>query len=151
MAARVFGDFLNVVLPGKPRAAAILVANERTRLALPKKLQDAAILLVENGVDLSVWESGAATDAPALDDGTMHVVFMGRLVDWKAVDLLLLAFEQARTKAAIRVTALAATPSAIKPSNRACGPTRCARQARSSSRAGCRRATARSNFASAMP
>jgi glycosyltransferase involved in cell wall biosynthesis len=65
---------------------------------------------VENGVDLSVWESGAATDAPALDDGTMHVVFMGRLVDWKAVDLLLLAFEQARTKAAISLTILGDGP-----------------------------------------
>ncbi len=108
--ARAFSDILNVVFPGKPRAAAILVANERTREALPAKLRSRAILLVENGVDLSVWEKGLATATARAEGGTMHVVFMGRLVDWKAVDLLLLAFDQARGEADISLTILGDGP-----------------------------------------
>lgn len=108
--ARTFSDLLNVAIPGKPKAAAILVANERTRAALPSKLRSRAILLVENGVDLAVWDKGRSAEAARADDGTMHIAFMGRLVDWKAVDLLLLAFDQARKKAAVSLTILGDGP-----------------------------------------
>lgn len=113
-AARLFSDFLNVIFPGKLKAAAILVANERTREALPAKLRSSAIVLVENGVDLSVWEKGSAAEAARTGGGAMHVVFMGRLVDWKAVDLLLLAFDQARKKADISLTILGDGPCGIE-------------------------------------
>ena len=58
--------------------------------------------LVENGVDLDVWRSlpSAPSDAPA--DLTTFV-FMGRLVGWKAVDLLLRAFASARGRAPMRL------------------------------------------------
>jgi glycosyltransferase involved in cell wall biosynthesis len=109
--ARAFSDFLNVIIPGKPKAAAILVANERTREALPSRLRSRAIVLVENGVDLAVWDRGQAAPTARTEDGTMHIVFMGRLIDLKAVDLLLLAFDQARQKAAISLAILGDGPS----------------------------------------
>ncbi len=109
--ARLFGDFLNLIFPGKPRAAALLVANERTREALPAKLQSRAIVLVENGVDLAVWNKGVADTTPRVEDGTMHIVFMGRLIDLKAVDLLLLAFQQACRKVPISLAILGDGPS----------------------------------------
>ncbi len=108
--ARVFGDVLNAVFPGKSRAAAILVANERTRQALPERLRRTAVELVENGVDLDVWAANAASEAIRDDSGTMHLVFMGRLVDWKAVDLLLRAFAKAREQADISLTILGDGP-----------------------------------------
>src|SRR5690606_30529458 len=40
--------------------------------------------LVENGVDLAVWR---AAPPPAGDK--VRFIFMGRLIDWKAVDILL--------------------------------------------------------------
>lgn len=109
--ARLFSEFLNVIFPGKPNAAAILVANERTREALPAKLRRRAVVLVENGVDLTVWEKGLDAKTARIEDNTMHVVFMGRLIDLKAVDLLLLAFDRARKKAAISLTILGDGPS----------------------------------------
>jgi glycosyltransferase involved in cell wall biosynthesis len=89
---------MNRLWPGKPRAAALLVANERTRDALPLGLGARARLLVENGVDLSLWR---AAPAPAPGDAPLvpRFVFMGRLVDWKAVDLLLQAFDLAAASA----------------------------------------------------
>ena len=74
---------------GEASAATLLVANERTREALPPGAKGEVITLVENGVDLDVW---LPSDRPVRDIGPVRFIFLGRLVDWKAVDLLLEAF-----------------------------------------------------------
>ena len=48
------------------------------------------IQLVENGVDFSVWRSEYTVSKEP--NPQVHFVFLGRLVDWKGVDLLLEAF-----------------------------------------------------------
>jgi glycosyltransferase involved in cell wall biosynthesis len=95
---------LNRLIPGKLRAATLLAANERTRRALPRGTRGLIVELVENGVDLSVWDSGGATDR-LCDDGVVRFLFAGRLVDWKAVDLLLEAFPRVvgRVRAALDI------------------------------------------------
>ncbi len=71
----------------------LLVANERTRAALPRGV-------CSNVVDAGGERSRpravehAAHSAERSRDSAARFVFMGRLVDWKAVDLLLLAFKQ---------------------------------------------------------
>ena len=93
---------LNVLMPGKRRAATLLVANQRTRDALPKGVCENVVELVENGVDLSLWKSPITrSDAPR--GGTVTFVFMGRLVELKGVDLLLCAFAKARSQASMRL------------------------------------------------
>jgi len=85
-----FVDLFNRVFPGKIKAETVLVANDRTKQALPAQVQGKIIELVENGVDFSVWRSeSTASKQPDLQ---VHFVFLGRLEDWKAVDLLLEAF-----------------------------------------------------------
>jgi len=95
---RAASSVLNWLVPGKRRAAVLLVANARTRAALPRGVTTRVVELVENGVDLSLWQAPAAP-LPAPDDGVTRFVFLGRLVDWKAVDLLLTAFAKARAQA----------------------------------------------------
>ncbi|MGD0892946.1 MAG: glycosyltransferase family 4 protein [Terracidiphilus sp.] len=87
---RLFANAVNTLLPGKKHANIVLVANERTRLALPSGIRGRVIELVENGIDFGIWEGGAA-DAETSDS---HFVFLGRLVDWKAVDVVIRALEQ---------------------------------------------------------
>ena len=88
--ARILATGLNAAFPGKKRAARLLVANERTRLALPGRLRDAPVeLLSENGVDTDLWRP-APTPPPA----TPTFVFVGRLVKVKAVDILIDAMAQ---------------------------------------------------------
>ena len=90
--SRVVADAGNRVLRGKPRAALLLVANERTSRALPRSLRSVRIeQLVENGVDLSLF--------PFRERGGVkrRFVFVGRMVDWKRIDLALEAL--ARTPA----------------------------------------------------
>ena len=102
-AGRASATWLNRLMPGKRRAATLLVANQRTRDALPAGVCEHVIELVENGVDLGVWRPPALPQGGASRDGVTTFVFMGRLVDWKAVDLLLHAFARARQRAPMRL------------------------------------------------
>jgi glycosyltransferase involved in cell wall biosynthesis len=94
-AARQVAVVLNWLIPGKRRAATLVVANARTRDALPVSGHPRVVELVENGVDLSVWRP--APDKPARDrNGPFEIAFAGRLVAWKAMDITLEALRLAR-------------------------------------------------------
>lgn len=83
---------LHGVMPGKRRAALLLVANDRTRQALPRGLAGEIRELAENGVDLGLWRA----PGPRRGEGAARFVFMGRLVELKAVDVLLEALARMR-------------------------------------------------------
>lgn len=95
---RYVSRLANRVFPGKYRAALLLVANERTSIALPKKNEGRVCKFPENGVDLSLWtrpDGGDAESGWSKDNHSSQpfaLLFIGRLVDWKAVDLLIDAF-----------------------------------------------------------
>jgi glycosyltransferase involved in cell wall biosynthesis len=86
--ARKGANLVNRLIPGKKLATVLLVANQRTRLALPPCVQGTVVEIAENGVDVQLWslpsESSPENDCP-------HFVFIGRLVDWKRLDLAILA------------------------------------------------------------
>jgi len=91
--SRFAGKVLNFLIPGKRRASVILVSNERTRKALPST-QAKVIQLVANAVDLKSWDA-----PPAKSEGEPpRFCFLGRLVDFKMVDLLLEAFKPVAKK-----------------------------------------------------
>lgn len=92
--ARAAGRMANRLIPGKRRAAALIVSNPRTRGALPFDDHPNVIELVENGVDLSTWSAPERPTRPK--DAPLRLVFMGRLVGWKAVDITLQALAKAR-------------------------------------------------------
>jgi len=108
---RLFANLFNTLIPGKRKASTILVANQRTKESLPKGIAGKIIEVVENGVDLSVWKPkslydslgtnylAALTETETTTTSTSSVkfVFVGRLVRWKAVDLLLKAFKYIAT------------------------------------------------------
>lgn len=103
---------LNFLMPGKRRAALLLVANERTRRALPAGTCPRVEELVENGVDLSLWTTAKTSDVASDDEANRCTtfVFMGRLIPLKCVDLLLRAFAAARHKAPVRLWVLGDGP-----------------------------------------
>lgn len=87
-----FGRFISVLVnrlfPGKKYADMLLVANERTRNVLPFTKGKRIVELVENGVDLTIF-GDYDSDSKGACDRIVRFIFIGRLVDWKAVDLLL--------------------------------------------------------------
>ena len=80
---RAFSGVMNTLLPGKRRAAVLLVANRRTRAALPAGTGRHVFELSENGVDLKQWQADSTPVAAG------NFVFVGRLVAWKALDIVL--------------------------------------------------------------
>ena len=83
---RASANLVNNIIPGKKHAGILLVANQRTRHAVPTCARGKIIEIAENGVDLSIWSLPAEqipTDTPA------RFLFVGRLVDWKRLDFVL--------------------------------------------------------------
>jgi alpha-maltose-1-phosphate synthase len=102
---RRMADFMNLIMPGKRRAAMLLVANDRTRAALPRGVCSNVVTLVENGVDLALWSVPAfSVKEPTCTPAAARFVFMGRLIELKAVDLLLLAFKRASAETPMTLT-----------------------------------------------
>jgi len=100
---RRLSSSLHALIPGKRRAALLLVANERTRQALPRSLRSHALRFCENGVDFKLWHSQAAhaeggATSQANHCQTIRMAFAGRLVDLKGVDLLLEAVARAKRR-----------------------------------------------------
>jgi glycosyltransferase involved in cell wall biosynthesis len=89
-AIRLSVDVANAFLPGKRRANVVLVANGRTRLALPSGIRGKVIELAENGVDLNLWNDQFCDS----EEEAPRFVFLGRMVDWKAVDVVIRALAQ---------------------------------------------------------
>ena len=83
----VISTAMNAMVPGKRRAAVLIVANGRTEAALPRGSSSIVVELVENGVDSDVFQF--RPDSPIGEPNTLRIAFLGRLVDWKFVDLLL--------------------------------------------------------------
>lgn len=90
---RGFSSLLNLTFAGKRHARLLLVANARTRKALPPGSSSCVVDLVENGVDFTVWRRG---EIPATQNHQLRLVFVGRLVDWKAVEIVIEAIQQLR-------------------------------------------------------
>lgn len=108
---RTSAAWLNTLMPGKKRAALLLVANSRTYDALPVGVCARVEQLAENGVDLHLWHARAAFDVtasggepvPVVDTSVTRFAFVGRLLSLKAVDLLLEAFAIASAQAPMRL------------------------------------------------
>jgi glycosyltransferase involved in cell wall biosynthesis len=88
---RGLASFLNLVFPGKRRARLLLVANARTRNALPHGIKSCVIDLVENGVDFAVWRRSKIRAATGRQ---VRLIFVGRLVDWKAIEIVFEAIKR---------------------------------------------------------
>ena len=91
--ARGLSHLAHRVIPGKRKAARILVSNPRTRNALPRGACKDIAELVENGVDLELFSARTRRDRDP--EAPCRFVYLGRLVDWKGVDILLDAFARA--------------------------------------------------------
>lgn len=95
---RKVADWMHLAFPGKLRADTILVANERTRRALPSGVTGRVEVMIENGIDGSLW---SARSRPP--DAVPRFVFIGRLIDLKGVDLLLRGFARPARELACRL------------------------------------------------
>jgi len=88
-ATRRAAGWLHRFIPGKLRAAALIVANQQTRDALPSGVTGRIHVLRESGVDLVRWRPEQREITPG---GPVSFIFCSRFVDWKGIALLVRAF-----------------------------------------------------------
>ena len=88
---RAIGNLFNLLIPGKRLARLILVANARTKNALPTGVRGQVVELVENGVDFHIWQKSVSAK---IAGAPIRFVFIGRLIDWKAVEIVLEALHR---------------------------------------------------------
>jgi glycosyltransferase involved in cell wall biosynthesis len=72
--------------PRQRLARFILVANHRTQQALPIGIKGQVVEMVENGVDFNIWRTKTYTNLPG---PTVRFIFIGRLIDWKALEIVI--------------------------------------------------------------
>ena len=89
--ARRFANLIHIFLPGKRKAQAIIVANERTFKVLPKTQCKNFFTLVENGVDIQLFNPNTQKYSNNLECSEIRFIYLGRLIYWKRVDIILLA------------------------------------------------------------
>ena len=79
---RWLANLVNILLPGKRRAAVVLVAKQRTRSALPA-LGRPAVSSISSKMALifSIWRQRSTRNYTS---DTVRFVFMGRLIDWES-------------------------------------------------------------------
>ncbi|MCB1406605.1 MAG: glycosyltransferase family 4 protein [Rhodobacteraceae bacterium] len=92
---RPLAGFVNRLIPGKRRAALLLVANPRTAAALPVR-HVPVVELVENAVDFDLWPQSTVAQRPNHAGGPFRLVFMGRLYALKGLAQTLDALARAR-------------------------------------------------------
>ncbi len=90
-AGRGLSRILNRIFPGKKRAAALIVANDQARRALPSGVRGRIFEIPDVGVDLSVWNQ--QENLPPRTDDKIRFVYLGRLADWKGIEFLIAAFK----------------------------------------------------------
>lgn len=99
--ARFLASVCNRIIPGKRRAKILLVANQRTKAALPRSATSNVQMLTENGVDLTKWSENV--DSGQGDRDVAKFVFVGALQKLKGVDMLIEAFGAVRREVDARL------------------------------------------------
>lgn len=102
----------NALLRGRLEADILLVANQRTAQQLPRGRRGIIATAPDIGVALQDWPCPLLPADSAADGRNQPVtyLFIGRLVDWKGVDLLLDAFAAVRQWIAARLVVVGDGP-----------------------------------------
>ena len=89
---KILAPAVNCLIPGKRKASLLLIANERTRKALPGKIETPIGFLTENGVDLTQWNTHGHERREL--SARPIFVYVGALIGLKGVQFLLQAVKQ---------------------------------------------------------
>jgi glycosyltransferase involved in cell wall biosynthesis len=106
---RNLGRVVDFLLGGSRRAAAILSATTATRNSLPVASRSRCINMIENGVDLDRFSATEWPFTPGLE-GPLRILFVGRLVPFKGIPMLLEAVRRFSQESPVEVRILGDGP-----------------------------------------
>jgi len=91
---RVAGRWVDAAMGCSRNAAAILTATRATREGIAPRYQPQCRPMLENGVDLETFSPSPWGDHPGVAGAPLRLVFVGRLLPVKGVDMLIEAIAQ---------------------------------------------------------
>lgn len=106
---REAGRYLDRVLGTTSSAAAILTATRATDDSIPAANRDRCVRMLENAVNLDVFQP-ATWDPPPSATEPLRIIFVGRLVPFKGVSMLLEAVARVRNQFPVEVTIVGEGP-----------------------------------------
>jgi glycosyltransferase involved in cell wall biosynthesis len=106
---RSVGVWINALTGCTRKAARILSATKATTESLPRSCRSRVRSLLENGVDLSLFQATDWNPAPS-SETPLQVIFVGRLVPFKGISMLLEALEWVHDEIAIRLSVVGEGP-----------------------------------------
>lgn len=100
---RNFGRLIDALIGSTANAAAILTATKATVNSIRPRHRKRCLQMIENGIDLkrfrpTLWPAPPSADSP------LKVLFVGRLVPFKAINLLLEAVARVRAEFPVELT-----------------------------------------------
>ena len=85
---REFGKMFDSLIGSSKRAACILVASKATMESIPVRYREKCRVMIENGVELNRFKPTPWPNPPTLIN-PLQILFVGRLIPLKALDLLI--------------------------------------------------------------
>ena len=106
---RNFGYFIDFLIGSSRNASVILTATQATLQSISPRYRSRCRHLLENGVDLNLFTSAPWPPPPSLSQ-PLRIVFIGRLVPFKGVPLLLEAIASLKDKLPLLLTIIGEGP-----------------------------------------
>ena len=106
---RHFGNLIELFWQSLPHASVILTATQATFASIPKKFHSRCQYFLENGVDLELFNSTPWPPPPSSSQ-PLHIVFVGRLMAFKGVPMLLEALARLKNYRPLRLTIVGQGP-----------------------------------------
>jgi glycosyltransferase involved in cell wall biosynthesis len=103
------GRLFDLIVGSTRNAAAILTANRPTRRRIPRRYRLRCIPMLENGVDLDLFSPAPWPVGPSQMQA-LKILFVGRLLPFKGVPLLLEALTRVRDEFPVRLTIVGEGP-----------------------------------------
>ncbi len=101
--ARDIGKYLDMALGTTAHASVVLSANQATDLSIRPANRGKCIRMIENGVNLDLFDADLDKPAPSEKD-PLQIIFAGRLVPFKGVGMLIEAISRIRSEFAAELT-----------------------------------------------
>ncbi len=106
---RDIGRYLDSAFGTTATAAAILSATKATDAAVRASARDRCVRMIENGVNLDLFQPATWTPGPSLSN-PLKIVFVGRLVPFKGVGMLIEAVRRVKERIPIQLTVVGEGP-----------------------------------------
>jgi glycosyltransferase involved in cell wall biosynthesis len=103
------GRLFDLFVGSTRNAAAILTADRSTRTRIPRRYRLRCIPMLENGVDLGLFSPAPWPAGPSKVQA-LKLLFVGRLMPFKGVPLLLEALTRVRDEVPVRLTVVGEGP-----------------------------------------